>query len=95
MRLASDILVSPVLSERASAGIEKKKYTFRVAKEATKVEIKNAVEELYKVDVDKVNTIIMPSKYKRVRMKYGYTKEWKKAIVTLKKGEIDFYKTKK
>ena len=61
-----------------------KKYTFEVASDANKIEIKKAVEEIFKVDVDKVNTISVKSKNKRVGYHLGKTSEWKKAIVTLK-----------
>ncbi|MEX2362368.1 MAG: 50S ribosomal protein L23, partial [Balneolaceae bacterium] len=75
---------------------EDAKYTFEVAKEATKPEIRKAVEATYPgVEVGKVNTLIMPSKPKGRHTKGGYqagrTKTWKKAIVTVKKGEIDFF----
>jgi large subunit ribosomal protein L23 len=86
------ILKSPVLSEKASALKPAKKFVFEVAKDANKIEIKKAVEALYKVKVKKVNTAVMPSKWKRVRTNYGYTSQWKKAVVTLIEGDIDFYK---
>lgn len=63
------------------------KYLFWVERSANKIEIKRAIEEIYKKKVVKVNTIVVPSKKKRVRYKEGYTSEWKKAMVTLKKGE--------
>ncbi|OIO80050.1 MAG: 50S ribosomal protein L23 [Candidatus Omnitrophica bacterium CG12_big_fil_rev_8_21_14_0_65_43_15] len=62
------------------------KYLFKVDTDATKIEIKKAVETVYKVKVDSVNTVNMPGKLKRVRYKAGYTSDWKKAIVTLKAG---------
>ncbi len=86
------ILKSPVLSEKASGLKPVKKFVFEVAKDANKIEIKKAVEALYKVKVKKVNTSVMPSKWKRVRTNYGYTSQWKKAVVTLISGDIDFYK---
>ncbi len=92
MKDLNTILKSPVLSEKASALKPSKKYIIEVAMDANKIEIKKAVESLYKVKVSKVNTSRMPSKWKRVRTSYGYTSQWKKAIVTLKDGEIDFYK---
>ena len=63
------------------------KYLFWVDKRANKIEIKKAIEEIYKKKVIKVNTIIVSGKKKRVRYKEGYTSEWKKATVTLEKGE--------
>lgn len=92
MRDYSVILLNPVISEKASALKELKKYVFKVAIDSNKIEIKKAVEEFYKVDVAAVNVTTMKPKYKRVRSSYGFTRMWKKAIVTLKKGEIDFYK---
>lgn len=62
------------------------KYIFRVDPRATKIEIKQAVETIYKVKVRDVNTINAIGKLKRVRYKAGYTSDWKKAIVTLKPG---------
>ena len=62
------------------------KYIFKVATKATKIEIKNAVEKIYKVKVADVNTINVGGKLKRVRYKAGYTADWKKAVVTLKPG---------
>ena len=62
-------------------------YIFAVAKNANKIEIKKAVEDIYKVKVDSVNTQIVPGKLKRVRRDQGHTSEWKKAIVTLKDGQ--------
>jgi large subunit ribosomal protein L23 len=64
-------------------GIAEKKYTFQVAKNATKPEIARAVEEMFKVEVLSVNTINMKKKPKRLGVHFGYTSEWKKAIVTL------------
>ena len=63
------------------------KYLFWVGKSSTKVEIKEAVEKTYKVDVESVNTLISPGKLKRVRHQPGYTSDWKRAVVTLKKGQ--------
>ena len=70
-----------------------KKYTFKVATDANKSEIKKAVEEVFKVEVDKVNTISMKGKDKRVGYHLGKTSEWKKAIVTLKASSktIEFF----
>lgn len=62
------------------------KYFFAVRKDANKIQIKKAVEDLYKVKVDSVNTQVMPGKTKRVRYQIGKTPEWKRAVVTLKDG---------
>ena len=88
-----DIIIEPVLSEKSYDGIAMKRYTFKVATDATKPEIANAVEELFGVKVAKVNVINMKKKPKRVGYHYGYTAEWKKAIVTLTADskEIEFF----
>ncbi|OGX09519.1 MAG: 50S ribosomal protein L23 [Omnitrophica WOR_2 bacterium GWF2_38_59] len=64
-----------------------RKYLFQVASKANKIEIKKAIEEIYKVKVQAVNTNMMKAKLKRVRQAQGKTTPWKKAIVTLKEGE--------
>ncbi|MBQ8743022.1 MAG: 50S ribosomal protein L23 [Clostridia bacterium] len=83
MRTAYDIILAPVVTEASMDGLEKKKYTFKVMKDATKPEIASAVEEIFKVKVASVNTINMKKKPKRLGVHSGYTSEWKKAIVTL------------
>lgn len=86
MKHAQDIILSPVISEAAMGGMAEKKYVFKVAKDATKAEIKAAVEELFKKDgvkVEYVNTLNMKKKPKRLGVHFGYTSEWKKAIVKL------------
>ncbi len=62
------------------------KYFFQVRKDANKIQIKKAVEDVYKVKVEAVNTQVMPGKTKRVRYRAGQTPEWKRAVVTLKDG---------
>jgi large subunit ribosomal protein L23 len=93
MKFAQDIILAPVITEKAMDGIASKRYTFKVAKDATKPEIAKAVEELFNVQVAKVNTINMKKKPKRMGYHFGYTAEWKKAIVTLKpeSKEIEFF----
>ncbi len=83
MKFAQDIILKPVITEQSMDGLADKKYTFKVAKDATKPEIARAVEELFGVKVADVNTINMKRKPKRLRYKVGYTAEWKKAVVTL------------
>jgi len=84
MKTAYDIILKPVITEASMARTaSEKKYTFRVAKNATKVEIAAAVEELFKVNVKAVNTVSMKAKQKRMGVHVGKTSEWKKAIVTL------------
>ena len=83
MKTAYDIILKPVITEASIAEIQDKKYTFRVASDANKTEIAKAVEEIFGVKVEKVNTISMKAKTKRVRYVEGKTSAWKKAIVKL------------
>ena len=83
MKLAQDIIVKPIITEASMDMIAEKKYTFKVSKDATKPEIAKAVEEMFKVNVLRVHTINMKKKPKRLGVHFGYTSEWKKAIVTL------------
>ena len=86
MKFAQDIVLAPVITENSMAGIADKKYTFKVATDATKIDIANAVEELFGVKVAKVNTISVRGRYRRQGMHAGYTAKSKKAIVTLTAG---------
>jgi len=81
--VAEDIILAPVVTEKSNMDMQEGKYTFKVAKKATKVEIKNAVEKLFEVKVLKVNTITVKGKEKRVGVHLGKTSDWKKAIVTI------------
>ena len=84
MKTAQDIIIAPVITEKSMSGIADKKYTFKVARDANKIEIAQAVEELFKgAKVAKVNTISVRGKMKRMGRYSGYTAAWKKAIVTL------------
>jgi len=84
MKTAHDIIVKPVITERSMDMAGNKKYVFKVMKDASKTEIKYAVEEVFKVKVKAVNTIKMPGKKKRLGNRpQGATSSWKKAIVTL------------
>ena len=80
---AYDIIIAPIVSESSTEGIEQKKYTFRVDPRANKYQIKDAVEEIFKVDVARVNTMHVVGKEKRQGRYTGFTRSWKKAIVTL------------
>ena len=93
MKFAQDIILKPIITEKSMDGIANKRYTFKVAVDATKPEIAKAVEELFDVKVAKVNTINMNKKPKRMGYHFGYTAEWKKAIVTLDASskEIEFF----
>uniref|UniRef100_A0A7V3ZW16 Large ribosomal subunit protein uL23 n=1 Tax=candidate division WOR-3 bacterium TaxID=2052148 RepID=A0A7V3ZW16_UNCW3 len=81
------IIIRPILTEKALRLREYNQYVFEVKKEANKIDIKRAVEELFKVKVEKVRTINMRGKPKRIGLFEGRTSSWKKAIVTLKEGE--------
>ena len=84
MKTAQDIILKPVITEKSmDAARTMKKFTIKVAKDAGKIEIANAVEEIFKVKVAKVNTIHMRGQKRRMGRNEGYTPSWKKAIVTL------------
>ncbi len=89
-----DIIIKPIITEDSMARVADKKYTFKVAKNATKPQIAAAVEKIFKVDVACVNTMNCKSKPKRLGARpEGRTAEWKKAIVTLKPDSktIEFF----
>lgn len=90
---AQDIVIRPIITEKSMAGIGMKKYTFEVAKDATKVEIARAVEDLFGVKVNKVNTLHVRGRLRRQGKSEGYTRSWKKAVVTLTEGSktIEFF----
>lgn len=90
---ARDIILKPMLSEKSYSGIASKKYTFKVAKEATKTQIKLAVEEIFGVKVKSVNTVNYDGKLKRMGRSEGYTSSYKKAIVQLTEDSksIEFF----
>ena len=93
MKFAHDIIIRPVITEASLAATQNLRYTFEVLPEATKSEIAAAVEEVFGVEVADVNTINMKRKPKSLGVHSGYTKSWKKAIVTLKAGSksIEFF----
>ena len=87
MNSVYNVIIRPVVSERSYDLMEQGKYTFEVARTAPQEEIRDAVEKIFGVHVVKVNTVNVKPKNKRVRMQQGKTRQWKKAIVTLKEGE--------
>ena len=92
MKTPQDIIIQPIVSEKSYEHMADGVYQFRVAKTANKVDIKNAIETIFKVSVKKVNTTTVVSKPKRRGVFQGYTPSWKKATVTLKEGDkIDFF----
>ena len=86
MKHYSDIIIAPVITEKSMANRQNNVYTFKVSKDATKTDIKRAVEEAFKVSVKSVNTLNTKSKRRRVGRYSGRTKTYKKAIVTLAEG---------
>jgi len=87
MKTSYDIVKHLIRTEKGSQMLAQNKYIFRVANDANKIQIKQAVEEIYNVTVKKVNTINSHGKWKRVRYKEGKTPDRKKAVVTLKQGD--------
>ena len=83
MKMVQDIIIKPVITEASMDALSDKRYTFEVRSDATKPEIAKAVEAMFGVKVAKVNTINMKKKPKRLGVHFGYTSEWKKAVVTL------------
>lgn len=81
--LPEEIIVAPVVTERSNDSLQEGKYTFKVNRKATKVEIAKAVEKLFEVKVLRVNTMNVKGKKKRVGVHTGKTSDWKKAIVTI------------
>ena len=90
---AEDIIIKPLLTEKGYDGLADKKYSFIVAKSANKTQIKLAVEKLFGVDVQSVNTVNCKGKLKRMGRNQGYTPDYKKAIVQLKADSktIEFF----
>jgi large subunit ribosomal protein L23 len=93
MKNPRDVIKRPVITERTSELVNELKYVFEVDIKANKVEIKQAVEQIFKVKVAGVNTMRVPAKPKRYGRYNGYTSEWKKAIVTLAEGSkpLEFF----
>ena len=93
MKKAQDIILAPVITEKSMYGVAEKKYTFKVANDANKIEIAHAVEVLFDVNVAKVNTVSVRGRFKRMGRNEGYRPDWKKAIVTLTENSktIEFF----
>ena len=92
---AQDIILRPIITEKTMAGVQQKKYTFEVAKEATKIDGARAVEELFGVKVSSVNTLHVRGRMRRQGRFEGYTRSWKKAVVTLTEDSktIEFFES--
>jgi len=91
--VAEDIILAPVVTEKSTMDMQDGKYTFKVAKKATKPQIKHAVEEIFKVKVESVNTLNVYGKIKRQGRTEGLTGSYKKAIVQLSSDSksIEFF----
>ncbi len=90
--MAHDIIVRPILTEKSSRMMEENKYTFEIHPQANKIEVRKAVEAVFKVKVEKVHTLKVRSKPKRMGVFLGKSRAWKKAVVTLAEGErIEFF----
>ena len=82
-----EVIIRPVITEHSYDMMEQNTYTFEVAKDANKIEIAKAIEEIFDVKVTKVNTLNVKPKPKRMRYKAGLTRTWKKAMITLADGD--------
>ena len=93
MKAPQDIIIKPIITERSMDALQTGKYTFKVDRNANKIEIAEAVEKLFDVKVAKVNTMNCNGRTKRVGRFVGKTADWKKAIVTLKEDSktIEFF----
>ena len=93
MKSAHDIIIRPIITEASLSGLADRKYTFKVARDANKIEIAKAVETLFGVKVTKVNTMNCKGRAKRMGMHAGYKPDWKKAVVTLSEDSktIEFF----
>ena len=94
MKTAYDIILRPIITEQSTEHVDLKKYVFEVARDANKIEIKKAVEEIFDVEVSKVTTLNMKGKVKRMgRYPEGSRRDWKKAVVKLTDGSktIEFF----
>ena len=87
-----DIIIRPIVSEKSYESFDNNVYTFEVAQSANKIQIKTAVQKLFNVKVQSVNTMVYRGKDRRMGRGYAKMQNWKKAVVTLKEGEnIDFF----
>ena len=91
MENAFDVIIAPVVTEKCNALVQEKKYTFKVRRDAGKIEIGRAIEELFKVKVKSVNVMNYEGKTRRAARtgKVGRRADWKRAVVTLAEGSIE------
>ena len=89
---AHDVIIRPIVSEKSYDLMEQGRYTFEVHRDAVKEQIAQAIEEIFSVRVEKVNTMNVSGKPRKLRYNKGLSRSWKKAIVTLKAGDtIDLF----
>ena len=95
IRTAQDVIIKPIITEATMAALQMKKYTFKVATDANKIEIAKAVETVFGVKVKAVNTMNVNGRAKRQGIHKGYQPDWKKAIVTLTEDSkgIEFFES--
>jgi len=95
MKNPRDLIKRPIITEQTSDFMANKRYVFEVDIRANKTEIKDAIQQIFKVKVSSVNTMRVPGKPKRQGRHSGYTSEWKKAIVQLtpESNELEFFET--
>jgi len=86
---AQEIIIRPLVTEKSNMAMAEGKYTFEVHKDASKTEVKKAIEQLFNVKVVSVNTVTMPGKLKRMGVHSGRTSDWKKAIVKIDTNPSD------
>jgi large subunit ribosomal protein L23 len=86
-----DVIIKPIISEKSYALIDEGKYTFEVDTRSNKTEIKQAIEQIFSVKVDSINTLNRQGKTRRTRFGMGKRKDTKRAIVSLKSGSIDIF----
>ncbi len=92
--MARDIIIAPIITEKSHDAMARGTYTFRVHPRATKADIHNAIEEIFKVKVARVNTVNIKGKPRRMGYHVGRTRNWKKAMVTLIPGQtIEFFES--
>jgi large subunit ribosomal protein L23 len=95
VRSARDVIIRPVVSEKSYAGLERNSYTFLVAPDSNKTEIKEAIQQIWNVRVVNVNTITRKGKVKRTRLGTGRRPDQKRAVVTLVEGDsIEIFEAK-
>ncbi len=93
--ILSKVIIEPIVTEEATVGIEKNKYIFKISARAVKSQIKQAIEKIYNVKVEKVNTISVPKKARIRGRVSGWKSGYRKAVVTLKEGnKIDVFEGK-